>query len=115
VFRQILATAISHSPSFDFRKKFAQILLGKSELEKPDRGNPARAFFVKSVDFVDMPSPGDHESYGKQLTAMRPAVERFEENECGAEGYFGLLMCLCKLCLIFRVSRVKIFFLSRSS
>lgn len=96
VFRQILATAISHSPSFDFRKQFVQIHLGKSELEKPDRGNPAKAFYVKSVDFVDMPSPGDldYESYGKQLTAMRPAVERFEENGWGGEGYFGLLVTL---------------------
>jgi hypothetical protein len=93
VFRRILATAISHSPSFDFRKKFVQVLLGKSALEKPDKGNPARAFFVKSANFVNMPGPGDHESYGKQLTAMRPAAERFEEKECGAEGYLGLLMC----------------------
>lgn len=94
VFRQILATAISHSPSFDFREKFALVLLGKSDLAKSDRGNPARAFFVESADFVDMPIPGDHESYGRQLTAMRPAAERFEEKERGAEGYLGLLMCL---------------------
>ena len=75
-------------------------------LEKSDRGNPARAFFVKSAKFVDMPPPGDHESYGKQLTAMRPAAERFEEEGCGSEGYLGLLMCRCKLCFIFRVSRM---------
>ncbi|EDR01305.1 uncharacterized protein LACBIDRAFT_333395 [Laccaria bicolor S238N-H82] len=113
VFRQILATAISHSPSFDFREKFALVLLGKSDLAKSDRGNPARAFFVESADFVDMPIPGDHESYGRQLTAMRPAAERFEEKERGAEGYLGLLMCLwCKVSSFqIKLKRINGFFL----